>query len=209
MEGPKVSSQNTQNTGKRSFTIPIILVLLVFSVTSNVLLYTKNIQHNQERLEQRGIQIFQTVVKSKEHSSELAEFTSVLLEEQKSNADKARAKAAAAAVFLAADKTLVQLQQYAEESPIEGVSLTGAGQNAEQFVQKASAAFHDIGAKSGAWSVEEEQLIAELNDKYKQILDQLSGFPFSIEGFTTSMIRLANGYELAPIAEKVNNVLAQ
>lgn len=200
-----MDNQKNTSTGKRSYVIPILLLLLVFSVTSNVLLYTKNIRHNQETLESKGIEIFQTVVSSRDHTNEMAQFLTDLLEEQ--DAAKARGKAASAASFIIADHTLINLLQYAEETPIEEYDLKGAKQQAVQFVTQVATYMQEIGDQTGAISEDEQQKLLQLREKYEQLHDELTGFPYSIEGYMTSMIRLANGYELNPVAAKLTEVL--
>ncbi|MFD2116131.1 hypothetical protein ACFSTH_05215 [Paenibacillus yanchengensis] len=196
-------------TNKRKpIAIPVLIVLLAVSFTMNVLLYTKNIQHGRDQLEQTGGEIIQTAEMSKNLVEQLLQFIDVIQDESTSETAGKRATAHAAAVYMASHDALLRLQQFAEETPLEEMRVTNATNNMAEFQKNSMELLTTIGEGKGSLADEEQAKLAQLKQTLQQINEQWTDFPFQYAGYYTSLIRLANGQEWLPIAANIDAAVA-
>ncbi len=196
-----------ENKGKRPIALPVVLLLLVFSVTGNVLFSTKNIQHGQDKLEIKGRIIFQAVENSFNHAKYMAEWTASLQGETANSPDQARIKASTAAGFLPDADAFQELLSLAEEKNAADNQLTGSKESAAVYLSKAVDGLQQIGKGSGQLTEEEVQFIASLHKLYQAVYEKYDKFPFAAGAYSSSLIRFANGMEWIEVTAEVQKQL--
>lgn len=192
---------------RKPIAIPILIILLVVSFTMNVLLSTKNIQHGREQLEQTGADIIQSALTSKEHVGRLLTFVDRIRDDSNEEIASQRALAYAAAVHMEAEDALVRLQQYAEDTPLTEMRVADAATNMTEFQQKTIEQLTIIGQGKDAFTATELEQLEQLHTTLQQINKEWDAFPFQYAGYSSSMIRVANGQEWLPVADQLNKIV--
>ncbi|RJE89875.1 hypothetical protein D3P07_06515 [Paenibacillus sp. 1011MAR3C5] len=195
-----------QQNGKRSWALPITLVLLVFSLMGNILLYTKHIEHTRGDIVRTGEMIFQGF---KEGQEQLAHW-SVYLEEIQLNADTepALARLTAKHFNVSVDREqagLAVLMSHAAE--IDSAAFSQDSETYDAYEKKLQQALQDIGSGSGALSEAEHAAVSEAQSSFVSLTELMSAFHYEMEGDRNSMVRLANGHDWIDIASELQKAL--
>ncbi|MBJ6363100.1 hypothetical protein ACFOQM_17905 [Paenibacillus sp. GCM10012307] len=179
---------NEQPAAKRSWFAPIVLLLLVFSIMGNVVLFSTKIQNSQTFRMEAGERIIKAAWDARKHAQSLL----ASLEQLKkgtSATERIEAKQNIGFAFEHA-QGLPQLIKEAlarHEGEHEGQKRT-----AEIFIAEIEASLSLIGNHDTALTAEETAYVAKLKKLYTEIDSRLAEFPYD-EISKESALRTENG----------------
>ncbi|MFC4778530.1 hypothetical protein ACFO9Q_17185 [Paenibacillus sp. GCM10023252] len=186
-------------TVKRSYALPIALMLLVFSAIGNVFLYSQVLQHKQEDSYSRGEKIFLAATEAHSFTRELREHVSALIVTNNLS-DRAEIKFRTGAAYRYAEGLNTFI--------LEGQRLEGGGedvsgvQNPKLFLDDVQKALLNIGNHEGALTEEERAYLIKLDGVLGKLNVITSQFNF--DGTSKSaLIRSGNGYDWPELSKKL------
>ncbi|MWC27505.1 hypothetical protein [Paenibacillus sp. MMS18-CY102] len=191
-----------ETTKKRSFTVPILLVLLTFCLIGNVLLYSLKLQNGQDGKRAQGEEIITAGLEAKQH----VQLVAASLEQLAASAD-------------AADRTTVmfalgQAFQFASQLPafIEAAESRTlpphkpAIQAPEAFVADAERSLAAVGSHAGALTEKEKQYVAAMSEQYKQLSAILEPFGLDPKDKMVAMSTQSGG-SWVEIGQKLQQII--
>ncbi|REK77413.1 hypothetical protein [Paenibacillus paeoniae] len=197
-----------QQNVKRSWALPITLVLLVFSSMGNILLYTKHIEHTRGNTVQTGESIFQGFKEGQEQLAHWSAYLEEVLSRAESEPSLARLTAVHMADGVAREHAgLAVLMEHA--GMIDSANLGQAADSYAAYEQKLEGTLRSVGTGSGGLTETERQSLGEVQSSFVKLTELLSAFHFGMEGDRNSMIRLTGGHDWIDIAEELHKELRE
>lgn len=195
-----------QQNGKRNWALPITLVLLVFSLMGNILLYTKHIEHTRSNTEHSGETIFQGF---KDGQEQVAHWSATMQEiGQYMSSEPALARLTAAHLADSMERDEVGLSVLMEQAADIDAAVYGEAPEAYKgYEAKLVGELRDIGAGSGPITEAEQGAIGEVQSSFANLTEILSAFHYAMEGDRNSMFRLAGGHDWIEIAAELQKSL--
>ncbi|MFF2887778.1 hypothetical protein [Paenibacillus sp. NPDC057967] len=195
-----------QQNGKRSWALPITLVLLVFSLMGNILLYTKHIEHTRGDIVRTGEMIFHGF---KEGQEQLAHWSAYMEEiQQRADTEPGLARLAAKYFNISVDREQAGLAVLmAQAAEIDSAAYSHASETYDAYEEKLKAMLQGIGAGSGALSEAERAAVSEAQSSFVNLTELMSAFHYAMEGDRNSMVRLTGGHDWIDIASELQKAL--
>ncbi|UVI32129.1 hypothetical protein [Paenibacillus spongiae] len=160
---------------KRSFFVPALLLLIVISVTFNVLLYSKSISREQEDRAQRGMAIISSGDNAKQHFQSVHDGIQALLADI-DIASRLAAKSDVAAAFHHAPDVAAFIQ---EAEAVSGEPFTPAKRDAGTFTSQVERSLQELGNHEGPLTEAERLYLQELDSVYAKLKEASDPFSFS------------------------------
>ncbi|RJX38270.1 hypothetical protein D3P09_19615 [Paenibacillus pinisoli] len=195
-----------QQNGKRSWALPITLVLLVFSLMGNILLYTKHIEHTRSNTELTGETIFQGFKDGQEQVARWSASMGEIGQYASSEPALARLTAAHLADSIQGDRdglTVLMEQAAAIDASVYGE----ASEAYRAYEEKLTGELRVIGAGSGPITEAEQGAIVEVQSSFVNLAEILSAFHYAMEGDRNSMFRLSGGHDWIEIAAELQKAI--
>lgn len=178
-----------ETTKKRSYTVPVLLVLLTFCLIGNVLLYSMKLQNGQDDKRAEGERIIASGIAAKAHVRSVA----ALLGQLAASADSADRTATMYA--------LGQAFQNASELPafIEAAETRTlaerqpAVRSAAAFVTETERALSAIGSHAGPLTEKEKADVAAIAEPYTQLSAALESFDLNASDKMVAMSAQSGG----------------
>ncbi|GGG10758.1 hypothetical protein [Paenibacillus abyssi] len=163
---------NEQQAPKRSMFAPIVLVLLVMSMTGNVLLYSQKLHTDLSKREERGERIIMSAWDSKLHIDSLLEQVTRLLE---STDVKERIEAKQGIGF--AFQKSSAISAFVEEAQAKEPRETAGGQrDASAFISDIELSLRSIANHEDALTAEERAYLTLVKDIYTKLQEPIHRF---------------------------------
>ncbi|WP_062492342.1 hypothetical protein [Paenibacillus sp. 32O-W] len=181
----KLESKST----KRSYALAVTLVLLVFSLMGNVLLYTLYLKNGMDRGVENGKQIVRAAEGAKRHVASVMDGTAGLLE---AVSPEERASALYRLGLSLRDADL--LAEFTETAvKISGEDAAAERRSASDFILSVERSFGDIANGAGVLTAAERKEILAIRAAYEQMQGILDKFDTSAGDNKSFLIRLQNG----------------
>ncbi|WP_424766708.1 hypothetical protein [Paenibacillus sp. sgz302251] len=192
-----------QQTGKRSIALPITLVILVFSLIGNVLLYTLYLQHKQEASFETGQKIYKAAVESKLYFGELISQMDELLNSKQAE-DRLEAKyfSGRAAVL---SSGVIELIAQADRISTSDNKLSP--EPALLFINHVDFSMQQVGSYDGPLKDEDRTYLLSLKRAFEQMADELSGFNTNLADNRSAIIRLSSGLDWVEHVERLYQLM--
>ncbi|MFC4103980.1 hypothetical protein [Paenibacillus xanthanilyticus] len=158
------------NSPKRSYFVPVLLLLLVVSLTGNVILYTRTIVHTQDERAERGEAIMNAGYQTKQHIADVLH-TIELLTNSKDIASRLEAKSRLADAF--DDRPEVEYF-FAEAEASNGKPLHGGARSPQDFLAGVEQALEKAGNHEGELTSGERDYLAMLGGVYAKLQETAS-----------------------------------
>ncbi|EFM12756.1 conserved hypothetical protein [Paenibacillus curdlanolyticus YK9] len=195
---------NKETTKKRSYTVPVLLVLLTFCLIGNVLLYSLKLQNGQDDKRAEGEAIIAAGMEAKQHVQLVAASLGQLAASTDA-ADRTATMYALGQAFQHAPKLSVFIEAaQARTLPPHKPAV----QTAEAFVADAEQSLSKLGTHAGALTEQEKRYVASLADAYKQLGAILESFDLNP---TDKMVAMStqSGGSWVEIGQKLQQIIDQ
>ena len=159
---------------KRSFFVPVLLLLLLFSLTGNMLLASKQVAQKQEDRAQRGLTIINAGNQAKLHIDDvLANVTELL--GSGDIAHRLAAKGALGAAFKRAD----DVQRFISEAEkSNGKPFTFTKRSAGTFLGQIEQSLQQVANHDGPLTGEEQAYLQTVKQVYEQLKSVIAPFDY-------------------------------
>ncbi|MCQ6558337.1 hypothetical protein [Paenibacillus mendelii] len=154
-----------QQQPKRSFFVPALLLLIVISVTVNVILYSKSISRAQEDRVQRGLAIASMGNNAKLHFQSVHAGVQALL----AGSDMASRLAAKSEVSAAFHHAADVASFLHEAETTSGQPFTAAKRDAATFTSQVELSLQQLGNHEGALNEAERRYLQQLDAVYAKL----------------------------------------
>ncbi|GMK40078.1 hypothetical protein PCCS19_31330 [Paenibacillus sp. CCS19] len=155
---------------KRSFTVPVLLILLTFSLIGNVFFYSQNLQNGQDKKQSDGQAIINHGLAAKAHVD--AALNALGGFETSTTADRA------ALLYKLGQASAGQadLFKFIEDARTHTVSPSITDEDSLKALQALNSQFAAIGAMTGELAAADKEAIQSLQSLYAKLKDQLASF---------------------------------
>lgn len=170
MELTEVVQVGMETPKKRSYTVPVLLVLLTFSLIGNVFLYAKHLQDGQDAKQSDGRSIINHGLAAKAHVD--AALNALGGFETSTTADRA----ARLYKLGQASAGQVDLLLFIADARRHTLSPSISDEDSEKAMQSLNGEFAEIGGMTGELTTENKQSIQSLRTLYGKLKEQLSSF---------------------------------
>jgi hypothetical protein len=160
---------------KRSYFVPVLLLLLVISVMGNVLLYTKVLSRQQDDRVQRGYAIIEAGTQAKRHIDAVLDNVSMLL----AGGDislRLAAKGALGAAFESADEVK---RFIVEAEKTAGHPFSPPKRDANAFFSEIEQSLQQIANHDGPLTTEERAYLQMVAERYRLMKSIAEPFGYS------------------------------
>jgi len=178
-----------QQQPKRSFFVPALLLLIVISVTVNVILYSKSLSRLQEDRVQRGLAIVDMGNNTKLHFQAVHAGVRALLASG-DIASRLAAKSEVAAAFHNAADVASFLKEVETTS---GTPNVVTNRDAATFTSQVEQSLQQLGNHEGALTEMERQYLQELDAVYSKLMEASDPIDFGEVTKPTAMTIQAGG----------------
>lgn len=189
---------NEQPAAKRSWFAPVMLLLLVFSLIGNVVLYSTKLVNDQAGREREGERIIRSAWDARAHADALIAALQALLNSEDASA-RIQAKQAIGFAFEHAGGLIylvdTALPRYDSASAVQSRS-------AAQFIESIESALSAMGNQASKLTAAGEAYVSQLIETYTQMQTELATFPYT-ELTTQNALRAENGDGWVGIAGKL------
>ncbi|WP_127533006.1 hypothetical protein [Paenibacillus kobensis] len=166
-------NKDKETVTKRTYTVPVLLVLLTGSLIGIVLLFSLNLQHNQETNRQQGEDIIKAGQAAKAHVNEVA-FSLDKLAASSGEADRLSLLYNLGYSFRGSDALLAFIEASEEHAAPGGQTQTS--DQPRKLLEAISDTLDGIGAHPGQLNDIEAQYVKQVLVLYQQLEQTLSGF---------------------------------
>lgn len=150
---------------RRSYFVPVLLILLVVSLTGNVILYTKTIVHSQDERAERGKAIMNAGFQTKQHIADVLH-TVELLSASGDIAGRLEAKSRLADAF--DDRPEVE-SFFAEAEASNGKPLHNGARTPKEFLADVELALEQAGNHEGELTAGERAYLEMIGGVYAKL----------------------------------------
>ncbi|WP_168119306.1 hypothetical protein [Paenibacillus sp. HB172176] len=195
---------------RRGYALPITLLLLVMSLTCNILLLTKNVQHTRDEAVERGKAIYDYFAESVRQADEMQVYLrEIITLNGEKEGSAARLTATHAGKAAQPERmSLYQLMTAASEQ--EPGRFEGAPEEAEGYWQnRIVASLLAIAAGTGELTEEELTKLSAMEEELTALKAVLAKFDYDIGDDRSSLIQLSNGLNWLDIAAELQDELTQ
>lgn len=155
---------------KRSYTVPILLVLLTFSLIGNVFFYSLDLQNGQDTKQRDGQSIINHGLAAKAHVDAALDALNGLA------ASTAADRAAKLYELGQASAGQADLALFIDDARRHTVSPSIEGELSGKALQALNSQFAVIGSITGELTSEDEQLIQSMQALYSKLKEHLASF---------------------------------
>ncbi|MHA6483721.1 hypothetical protein ACX1C1_17675 [Paenibacillus sp. strain BS8-2] len=191
-----------QQAVKRSFALPITLLLLVMSVMGNVLLYTKNIEHTRGQTEEEGRAIFENFEHSRSELANWSKLASQTAELGSNESGASRLLAGFLADALSGNESGIDAL-LGTASTLNQSTFAEAPQAYESYAASLQQELTQIRDASGALTESELSALDAMITNFANLDAIIGEFHFTGKDSHNVLIRLAGGHDWLDIAEKL------
>ncbi|MFD1952627.1 hypothetical protein ACFSL6_04015 [Paenibacillus thailandensis] len=190
--------------GKKPIALPVTLALLVLSLIGNVFLYSKFLQHGQDRKYDKGQEVGHAAADTASFYTAALKGIAAL-KESRSQEDRAAAKfelGRAYGAYADGASRFVQL----------GRSLKQPEANADdiyRIMAEDEQRLSSLGNHEGPLTEDELAVLDSFQNRYTAELDIIRKFNFDAAGIRSSSIRLGAGFDWPEIAEELEGAILQ
>ncbi|BBH21292.1 hypothetical protein Back11_26370 [Paenibacillus baekrokdamisoli] len=169
---------------KRPIFTPIVLLLLTFSVTANLFLFTRSIQSNQNELADRGFAVMDTAKQTKLHVSQVLTNVQALLD-----TDDIGKRLAAKSALIAAFNEKRDLVRIIDEAAItnEKPLLASPKRNAAEFLEQVDQSLQAIGNHEGSLTDAERAYLKQVFEVYTKLQAAVDSLNYKTISRTTAL----------------------
>ncbi|MFB9325489.1 hypothetical protein ACFFSY_06090 [Paenibacillus aurantiacus] len=154
-----------RNSPKRSYFVPVLLLLLVVSLTGNVILYTKTIVHAQDERAERGEAIINAGYQTKQHIADVLHTIELLT----SNADIASRLQTKSRLADAFDDRPEVEYFFTEAEVSNGKPLATGVRTPKDFLASVEQALEQVGNHEGELTAGEKEYLEQLGGIYAKL----------------------------------------
>ncbi|PWV95401.1 hypothetical protein DFQ01_1273 [Paenibacillus cellulosilyticus] len=155
---------------KRSYTVPVVLIMLTFSLIGNVFLYSQHLQNGQDKKQADGLAIINDGLAAKAHVDAALNALNGLEASTAADRPELLYKLGQAS----ADQ--VDLLAFIVDARKHTLSPTISDEQSVNALQALNSKFAAIGAMSGELTAEDKQAIQSLRTLYSKLKEQLASF---------------------------------
>ncbi|MBB3108984.1 hypothetical protein FHS18_001036 [Paenibacillus phyllosphaerae] len=164
-----------QDKPKRSYFVPALLLIIVISLTGNIVLYTKTMLNNQDDWARRGHTIIHSGVQLQQHIDKVLS-TIQSLETASDVPSRLEAKSSVSSAF---DSLNAVETFFAEAETSNGAPLQAERRTASEFLVQAEQSLVDLGNHEGTLTAEEKAYLAMLKSTYTKLKEKADGFIYT------------------------------
>lgn len=194
-----------KQTVKRSFALPITLLLLVFSLIGNVFLYSQFLQNKQQNNYETGQQIYDAAVKSQQYFQEMIPQLDALLESEQAE-ERIEAKFLIGSI-VQKGQGVVDLATYAE--PFSTSTKEHTVDFVLAYINDAQKSLQAVGSHDGPLKAEEREYLEALKSSYEKMAEIMSQFSTNIKDNRVAIIRLSSGLDWSELVPQLQQVMSE
>jgi|GEM_PF-2931784 hypothetical protein len=181
---------------KRSFALPITLLLLVFSLTGNVFLYSQSLQGDQDDKFEKGQEIVEAATQAVSYYQAVLDDTNAILDGKTAEAGTVIRDASGVAEFLK------QASSFNEDSEFD------SGQIYSQMIDVSNSLAY-IKQQDGTLTEQESGYLKSLQEIYSKQLDIMKQFNLASNKTRSGAIQLGAGIGWLDIARQLEQSILE
>lgn len=196
---------NKETATKRTYTVPVLLVLLTCSLIGIVLLFSLNLQHGQETKRQDGEAVIAAGQAAKVHILEAASALDELASSS-DTADRLGIVYRLGASFRGKDELLAFIEASAER--VGPGAETADAERPRKLLEAIDDSLEGIGAHSGPLSEAERQYVRQASELYRQLEQTIADFKLETGDKMVEMTAQSGG-DWVQIGQRLGKTLDQ
>ncbi|NIK67524.1 hypothetical protein [Paenibacillus sp. BK720] len=188
--------QDKEQSKKRSYALPITLLLLVFSLTGNVFLYSQSLQGAQDDKYEKGLEVIGAAKKAASYYQAVLDDAAAIMEGKPSEAGTVIRDAAGVNDFLQ------QAGSVDEDTPFDSDKIYA-------YLIDVDNSLSYIKEQDGTLTEQESAYLKALQDAYSKQLEIVKQFNFDADKTRSGAIQIGAGIGWLDIAEQLEKSIEE